>query len=103
MAVEVEDQDDAKGRLPAQAEAAHNVHHAGREPGDEAKLVEVGGHGNKGGEPGQGVPCSVVVQALLPGDDALGWKQSSEGARLCVEEGCTVDGYAEHSTQGSGP
>jgi hypothetical protein len=38
VAVEVEHQDDAKGRLPGEAQATDNVDHTGAEPGDEAKL-----------------------------------------------------------------
>lgn len=38
MAVEVQDQDDAEGWLPSQAQAAHDVNDTGAEPGDEAKL-----------------------------------------------------------------
>jgi len=38
VAVEVEHQDDAKGRLPGQTQATHDVNHAGGEPGDESKL-----------------------------------------------------------------
>lgn len=44
-----------------------SAHHAGTEPGDEAKLVEVGSHCNQRSKPGEGVPGSVVVEALLPG------------------------------------
>jgi hypothetical protein len=42
-------------------------------------LVEVRGHGDEGGKPSERVPCGVVVQALLPADDAwlvmvlVGW------------------------------
>jgi hypothetical protein len=63
-------------RLPAQhsilqsgtatlAAAAQLARPPVREPGDEAELVEVCGHGNEGGEPGQGVPGGAVGQALL--------------------------------------
>jgi hypothetical protein len=43
VAVEVQHQDDAKGRLPGQTQAADNVNHAGAEPGDEAKLQKKNG------------------------------------------------------------
>ena len=40
-----------------------------REPLDEAVFVEVRGHADEGRKPGECVPCPVVTQALLPGDN----------------------------------
>lgn len=69
MAVEVQQANDEEGRLPAETQAADNIDYIVTKPWDEAKLVQVGGHGNEGSKPCQRVPGCIVVQALLPGNN----------------------------------
>lgn len=40
-----------------------------REPLDEAIFVEIGCHANERGEPRECIPCCIVAQAFLPGDN----------------------------------
>mmetsp|Transcript_577 Transcript_577/g.1742 ORF Transcript_577/g.1742 Transcript_577/m.1742 type:complete len:307 (+) Transcript_577:263-1183(+) len=54
---------------PAEAEACQGAADGRGEVGDDTMSVELAGHAGEDGEPHEGVPGSLVLKALLPGQD----------------------------------
>lgn len=93
VAVEVQHQDDSKGWLPGQAQAAHDVDNAGAEPGDEAKLFgSCGGWWMVGHE---------LVGVCLFNQMSDGEENGAE--MMCQSKASTREGLTDRHTQPQNP
>mmetsp|Transcript_6981 Transcript_6981/g.20410 ORF Transcript_6981/g.20410 Transcript_6981/m.20410 type:complete len:274 (-) Transcript_6981:971-1792(-) len=79
--VVVEQHDDQEGWLPGESPAPDNADDLLGEPRDQSELVQAPRHGDQGGEPGEGIPGPVLVQALLPADDPGHQEDGEPGER----------------------
>mmetsp|Transcript_5805 Transcript_5805/g.19465 ORF Transcript_5805/g.19465 Transcript_5805/m.19465 type:complete len:211 (-) Transcript_5805:2803-3435(-) len=91
--VKVQQDDDQKRRLPGQAHTTDDFNDGIRKPRDQTVFLQVRGHRNQRGKPGQSIPSRTFSQALFPGDDP-GNEQNGQA----VQRGCNradADGGAK--------
>ena len=78
--IEVQQDNNQKRRLPGQAHTTDDFNDGIRKPRDQTVFLQVRGHRNQRGKPGQSIPSWAFSQALFPGDDA-GNEQNSQAVQ----------------------